>query len=155
MTLEIQSWITGFSDGEGCFCVSFSKREKLKIGIEVRPSFSLSQSAPSKDSLELIKKAFGVGGIRFSKNDNCYKYEVRSFDDLQNVVIPHFQEYPLQTAKEHDFLVFVKVLDIMKRKHHLTNDGMKKIINLVFDRGNSLVRARTYDKETLLKLLRS
>nr|ALA63884.1 putative LAGLIDADG homing endonuclease [Symbiochloris reticulata] len=155
MNLHISSWITGFVDGEGCFSVSFSKREKVKTGIEVRPSFSVSQLAPSRKSLELINNAFGVGGIRYSKKDNCYKYEVRSSKDLRNVVIPHFHKYPLQTTKKNDFLKLEKVLDLVKRNHHLNIDGMKSIIDIVFNDGNGLPTNRSYTKEQLLKLLKS
>lgn len=157
MNLDIRSWITGFVDGEGCFSVSFSEREKLNVGIEVRPSFSVGQSAPS--TLELIKTEFGVGGIRYSKADNCYKYEARSSKDLQDVVIPHFRKYPLHTAKKNDFLKFEKVLGIIKKNQHLSIDGMKSILDIVFADNASLRRNRTpnrsYTKEQLLKLLRS
>jgi LAGLIDADG DNA endonuclease family protein len=35
-------FVTGLTEGEGCFCVSFSRRARLRLGLEVRPSFSLS-----------------------------------------------------------------------------------------------------------------
>src|SRR5205085_9866345 len=35
-------YATGLVEGEGCFCVSFALRPKLRTGLEVRTSFSLS-----------------------------------------------------------------------------------------------------------------
>lgn len=67
-------WMTGFVDGEGCFCVSFNLKERLALGIEVRPSFSVSQTR-DKEGLNLkclqeVLDFFDCGFIRFSKRDN-------------------------------------------------------------------------------------
>ena len=35
-------YVSGLTEGEGCFCVSFAIRAKLRTGLEARPSFSLS-----------------------------------------------------------------------------------------------------------------
>ena len=89
-------YLTGFVEGEGCFSISFSLRKKLKVKIETRPSFSISLN---KKDLELIKKIreyFDCGGIRYSKTDNTYKYEVRSVIDLWKKIIPHFEKFPLK-----------------------------------------------------------
>jgi hypothetical protein len=48
------SYVTGFVDGEGSFLVSFSKRAKMLTGIEVRPSFTVSQHERSRNVLELL-----------------------------------------------------------------------------------------------------
>ena len=56
--MEMASYITGFTDGEGCFSISFSKREKMKLGIEIRPSFSVSQHRRNKEIILYVKKFF-------------------------------------------------------------------------------------------------
>lgn len=38
-------WLTGFTDGQGIFSISFNKRAKFKSKLEVRPSFSINQSS--------------------------------------------------------------------------------------------------------------
>jgi carbohydrate-selective porin OprB len=41
--IRLNPWfVTGLTEGEGCFCVSFAVRPKLKVGVEARPSFALS-----------------------------------------------------------------------------------------------------------------
>ena len=47
--MDISSYISGYVDGEGCFTVSFSPRSKLRVGWEVRPSFSVSQNSKRRD----------------------------------------------------------------------------------------------------------
>ena len=45
-------------------------------------------------------------------------------------VIPHFDKYPLKTKKHSDYLLFKKAVMIMKRREHLTIEGIKKIVNI-------------------------
>ena len=146
------SWyITGFTDGEGCFSISFNRRAKLLTGIEVRPSFSVAQN---KRSLEVIKEIytyFGCGAIRFSKRDQMYKYEVRSINDLITQIIPHFQKYPLKSAKAKDFEIFARVCLLISQSKHLNIDHLTDIINESYLMNESGQRRNT--KEELLKIL--
>jgi hypothetical protein len=82
-TPELDGWyVTGLCEGEGCFHVSFTLRKRLKVGIETRPSFSLSLNQRDLHLLQSVQKYFGCGGIRYSRADRTYKYEVRSIRDL-------------------------------------------------------------------------
>ena len=128
MQLDNPSWITGFADGEGCFSVSFSKREKFSTGIEARPSFSIGQKSSSLEALKNVANFFDCGSIRYSKRDGCYKYEVRSLDDITKKILPHFEKYPLKTQKKNDFESFSKICKDIKQNKHLNSDGMKEII---------------------------
>lgn len=149
--MELASYITGFVDGEGCFMVSFTKRAKLKTGIEVRPSFSISQNVRSKDVLFLIKNFFNCGGVRFSRGDQTYKYEVRSISDLSKIIIPHFEKYPLKTSKMKDFKVFKEICELVHKNKHLNNRYLEEIIEKAYQM-NGFGR-RKYKKENLLRLL--
>jgi len=124
-------YVTGFVDGEGCFCVSFSPRRFKNVDWEVRPSFSISQNRRDRDILFKIKNYFGCGSIRPSRKDNTYKYEVRSLHDLVAKVIPHFEKYPLQTQKRKDFEILRKVVGMMQENRHLTPEGLREIARIV------------------------
>lgn len=149
--MELTSYVTGFVDGQGTFSVSFNRRNKLKTNIEVRPSFSISQNKRSLRVLKDIREYFGVGAIRFSKSDNCYKYEVRSLRGLTSKVIPHFRKYPLKTQKQADFEKFSIICRMISAKHHLNADRLIQIINLAYEMNES--GKRRYSKEKLLKLI--
>src|ERR1700730_8156983 len=44
--VPLDPWfVTGLTEGEGCFCISLAIRAKLRTGLEVRPSLSLSLNA--------------------------------------------------------------------------------------------------------------
>lgn len=149
--MEKQSYITGFIDGEGCFSVSFTKRQKMKLGIEVRPSFAVSQHRKNKEIILMIEKYFDCGGVRYSKRDQNYKFEVRSVDDLIKKVIPHFEKYPLLTSKKEDFDVFKKICLLIHSNHHLSREGMIEVIELsakVNKDGN-----KKYSRKDLLKFV--
>ena len=150
-SMEIPSYITGFVDGEGSFLVSFSERKKMNMQLEVRPAFTVSQHKRSKNVLLLLQEFFRCGSIRFNKRDETWKYEVRSLDDLILKIIPHFELFPLQTAKAHDFEHFKQVCWMMRKRHHLRQDGISTIVNLAFKMNN--LGARRYTKDILLRIV--
>lgn len=80
--------------------------------------------------MELIKFSLGgVGNIANQGKDGIL-YQVTSLQDLTNVIIPHFDKYPLITQKKADFELFKRVVDIMNRKGHLSSEGLQEIVNI-------------------------
>ena len=144
------AYISGFVDGEGCFTFYFTKRGRL--GLQITPSFSVSQTIRSKDCLLGIEKYFKCGGIRKVAKDGTLKYEVRSLTDLNKKIIPFFKKHPLYTTKWQDFKVFCYVCSMKKKNLHLNKAGMIEIVDLVFLM-NNVGRNRKYSKEEFLKIL--
>ena len=149
--MEINSYITGFVDGEGYFSISFSIRKKMKMGIEVRPSFAVSQHRRNKEIILFFQKFFGCGGIRYTRYDQNFKYEVRSVSDLIKKIIPHFEKYPLKTSKKDDFLAFKEICWIIYSNHHLNPAGMKRIIEL--SKQVNISGNKKYNLDDLLKFI--
>jgi LAGLIDADG endonuclease len=87
-------FVTGLSEGEGCFCVSFSLRPKLRMGLEVRPSFALALNERDGRLLAALQTYFGCGSIRQSRSDRTLKFESRSTGELLGSIIPHFESFP-------------------------------------------------------------
>lgn len=58
------------------------------------------------------------------------QYRVTSLKDLIEIIIPHFENFPLITQKRADFILFKKVVDLMNNKEHLTQEGFQQIVNL-------------------------
>ncbi len=128
--MEIASYISGYVDGEGCFTISFSPREKMRGGWEVRPSFSVSQNADRSGVLRLMQEYFQCGSIRPDRSDKTLKYEVRSIDDLVSKVLPHFEQYPLLSEKRREVERFARVCELVRQRAHLTQEGMREIVTL-------------------------
>ena len=57
-------FVSGLSEGEGCFCASFGVRPKLRTRLEVRPSFSLSLNETDLELLRDLQTFFGCEWIR-------------------------------------------------------------------------------------------
>ncbi len=134
--LEIESWIVGFTDGEGCFSVSIIKNHTSRAGWQVFPEFVITQGKKSLPALEIFHKYFQCGKIYENKRydnhkEHLYKYCVRSIHDLQIVIIPFFKKYKLQTAKSGDFESFAKILALMEQGKHLEEKGIKKIAKII------------------------
>ena len=149
---NIHEYISGYVDGEGCFSISFSKREKFLVGWETKPSFSVSQNEDRAQILFLIQKVFKCGFIRRDYSDKTLKYEVRSLNDLVCKVIPHFEKYPLLSEKQKDFEFFKKVCYLMQKELHKNKNGLRKILDLAFRMNPS--GKRKYTKAEMQKALR-
>ena len=55
------------------------------------------------------------------------RYCIRSLSDLREKIIPFFQKHRLYTAKQKDFEIFAKIVEMMYRKEHRTSTGMRAI----------------------------
>ncbi|KAF5868399.1 putative uncharacterized 49.1 kda protein in nd3 [Botrytis fragariae] len=90
-----------FIDGDGSFAVSIAKK---KSGLDQK----------DLDLLVQIKDFFKVGSTK----------------DLIKYILPHFDKYPLATAKLKDYLVFKKIILLMEKGEHNYLPGLLKIFSL-------------------------
>ncbi len=123
-------YVTGLVDGEGSFYVGVLPRSRNYVGWEARPSFSLSQNEENKKLVLQLKDFFRCGTIRSSKKDRMIKYEVRSFKDLSQKIIPHFDKYQLAGEKKKDYEIFKKAIGMISEEKHLKKNGLKEIAGL-------------------------
>ena len=133
--LKTGFWISGFVDGEGCFTVSFVKNSTTKFGKQIFPEFVITQSGKSLETLKEIQKFFGCGSIVLNKRydnhrEDLYKFCVRSVSELSEKIIPFFGEFTLRTSKKNDFMIFRKIVRMMYKKKHLSQNGFLNIRTL-------------------------
>jgi LAGLIDADG endonuclease len=141
--IDLPSYIVGYVDGEGCFCISMRPQKRIQIGWEVRPSFSVSQNDDRAELVRLMPHLFGCGSIRPDRSDRTVKYEVRSLKHLLATVIPFFEAYPLMSAKRNDFEVFARVCRMMELGLHLQREGILEIADLASQMNSSGIRKYT------------
>lgn len=144
--MDIKAYLTGYADGEGCFCVSINRSRRHAFGWEIRPSFSVSQNRDRAEVLEMYQHYFGCGSIRPDRSDRTLKYEVRSVSDLVERVIPHFEETPLLSGKRRDFDNFAAICRMMYEGLHLTEEGFNQIVDLAFRMNPSGIRKYSRDE---------
>ena len=150
--MGLSSYISGYVDGEGCFCVSFQPSDRHRFGWEVRPSFSVSQNMDRSEVLYLIKEAWECGSIRPDRSDKTLKYEVRNIEALIATVVPHFRRFPLLSSKQADFANFARVCEAVSARQHLQPEGFKQVVRWAMQMNPS--GKRKYRGEEILDSLR-
>lgn len=129
-SFQMDPWfITGFIDAEGCFSVRVRKSTKTKVCWHIETIFSIGLHSRDLPLLKEIQAYFGGVG-RIVEGKKYCGYYVSSKEELNTVIIPHFEKYPLITQKLADFLLFKNVVDIINTKEHLTIEGLRKIVSL-------------------------
>ena len=76
--------------------------------------------------LEQIREFFAVGHIT-KHGPQAIQLQVQSFAELEKV-LNHFHKFPLMTKKCSDLKLFIMVHEIVRRKEHLTKEGLIKIL---------------------------
>ena len=150
--IDFPSYVSGYFDGEGCFTVSIAPRATLKVGWEVRPSVSVSQNEDRSQVLHEVMDYFGCGTIRSDSGDHTVKWEVRSLPKIVDRVLPHFEVWPLLSAKQTDVVRFAAVCDRMGRREHLQPGGLIEIVEIV--RGMNPSGMRRFDPDDIIDHLR-
>jgi hypothetical protein len=105
--------LTWFTDAEVCFSISIIPDDKLNLKWRISPLFTIKLHKKKilgyASILEEIKNTsffvrLLVGKIR-TNGINSVQYLVESVTDLQ-IIVDHFDKYPLITAKVSDYLIF-------------------------------------------------
>ena len=129
-------YVVGLTDGEGCFYVNVGKSSRYRAGYRVQLHFHLKMQERDQSLLEKVKNTIGCGAVYFQKEQRanhcqCYRYTVSAERDIQEIVIPFFTKYPLQSAsKSASFKIFCQIASLVKEGKHLTLEGLEKILAL-------------------------
>jgi len=118
-------FVTGFTDGEGCFWIDVYKDNAYKTGWRVKLYYQINLHKKDQFLLEHIQKFFKVGKLYTSPT--AVRYYVSSISDLQ-VIIQHFDKYTLLSKKRADFELLKQAFVLVQNKEHLTPSGLEKII---------------------------
>lgn len=101
---------------------------KGKTGYKSFLEFKITQRDHSKDILYKIKDYFNCGRINIdNRKTKTMKYVVTNIDDLLNIIIPHFDEYPLLTSKYLNYVDFKNATLLMKDKGHYSLEGINNL----------------------------
>lgn len=133
------AWLSGFTDAEGCFNVSISKRANTVVGYRVTLRFLLDQKN-EQFTLTRIRDLFGYGQVSLRKEtNNVYRYSTNSFKGLI-LVRDYFLAFPLKSKKASSFTNWNKVYTMVLNKQHLLVQGLDEIraISKTINVNNSL-----------------
>ena len=145
-------WISGFSQSDGCFTITF---EKSKTGLYVRPRpiFFLGQDYSEEELFKSLLKYLGVGYLRRNKT-NVY-LEIKSLSAFKDVLFPILDQYPLKYGKLKAYLIFKNIVEEMINKNHLNLEGLLRIIYASYHLNVETTRRTEESKNDLLGFLES
>lgn len=112
---------------EGCFEVylvnkpqspTYPSGSRWKILLR----FEINLHEKDKQLLEQIRNFFGVGSIYYY--GNSIHYLVRSVAELE-IIIKHFDRYPLLSKKYADFVLFKSVVNLVKDRDYSPENILK------------------------------
>ncbi|PJE67546.1 hypothetical protein COU95_01870 [Candidatus Shapirobacteria bacterium CG10_big_fil_rev_8_21_14_0_10_40_9] len=129
----ISPWyLVGFTEGEGCFAIILSKHKTKKAKRDAGLCFEIELRADDRTILEKFQSKLGCGQIVDLKYERYgwkphVKFVVRKQKDLFYKVIPFFRQFSLQGKKRKDFELFCRAAEIIKKREHLSQKGIKKL----------------------------
>ena len=124
ITLQ-DSWLSGFTDAEGCFNVSITYNSRYILGSVIKMRFILDQ----KDSIILskIKGLFSIGKVTSrSGTKEVYRYTATGYKSM-NIIINYFEKFPLYTKKSQSLKKWCTIHTMVINKIHLTKEGLADI----------------------------
>ena len=126
---SLNPWfLTGFSDAESSFSILIQPNVKYKTKWRVKAVFAIGLHKKDIYLLKIIQAYLGVGKITKHSKDS-FQLRVESFKELQ-IIIKHFEQYPLISVKVTDYILFKKALDLINTQEHLNEEGLLKLIGI-------------------------
>jgi len=147
-------YLTGFADGEGCFCIALKNQKSARLRWVLDPIFHVTQHSKSKEILYEFQKLLNCGIVmkKYGQNDTM-QFVVQSRRELVDKVIPFFRKYKLIT-KNKDFQIFAEVVESLDQHKHADKNEFIKLLKKIFTM-NGEGKQRRYKLEDVLKSLES
>ena len=149
---NLNYYIAGFVDGEGCFSISICHQKNSVLGWKMDPFFQVYQHRDNSKILYIIKDVLGCGYIsEKGGNPVCFVYCADKIRDILTTVIPFFERYPLIGEKYNNFLLFKHIVAEISQKKHLTSKGFIELAKKAFQ----MNRGGKYRKNSLESIINS
>jgi hypothetical protein len=126
---EFIEWFVGISEAESNFLCRARKNEGVVVGFEF--VFKITLHIDDRNALEYIKATLGCG--RLNTERNVLVFTISQLSDIKNILIPLFEQFPLNSTKHLDYLAFKKAFFMfLNRKTSELNktDLYSKILEL-------------------------
>ena len=109
---QLGSFLAGFALGEASFMVVCRPRGDYGRRWKISAAFNVSQR--DRAPLDLFHETLRCGSMRKAGNSGWY-WEVNRLTDIQAVIVPFFQRFPLVGTKADDFERFRRAAAILSQ----------------------------------------
>lgn len=116
-------WVSGFTAGDGGFSIG------IRTSGQVYFRFHIAQHSRDKLLMKMLISFFGCGNVNERQNTQRCDYYVQSFDEIYNIIIPHFDLYPLLNIKTLDFASFKEAAILFKEGGRNNTPKIKQILD--------------------------
>ena len=96
----------------------------LNWGYQVQLRFRLTQHIRDIQLMESLVSYLGGSVI---KSKEAVDLHVAKLSDLTGKVLPLLEKYPIEGVKFQDYCDFIKVVELVKNKSHMTIEGLSQI----------------------------
>lgn len=145
-------YISGLTQTDGSFFCSVIISPKHRFGLQFKPKFTITADLDSKYVLDNIKLFFNCGNVTVNNKNHTAEFEVVRILELNNIIIPHFLEYPVFCAKLHAFNLFIKIVNALYTKDKRTIEGRIELLKLALSM-NATTNRTEERKDYLFSLL--
>lgn len=117
-------WVSGFTAGDGGFFIGI---RPLTGQIYFR--FSIAQHNRDILLMKLLIEFFGCGKVNERDTILRCDFYIQDFNNIYNIVIPHFDQFALNNIKELDYRDFKKAAELYKVNGRGSTEAIKDIIS--------------------------
>lgn len=149
----LNHYLTGFVDGEGCFCVSVKRLRTSRFGYTLDPVFHVTQNESGRVVLDLLREAMGCGRIIEKHGQpGTLQFHVHKRRELLDHVVPFLETSGLR-VKRPEFETFRTIVVALEAREHWTLAGFERLLRLAFTMNGS-GKQRRYQLGPLLHDIR-
>jgi hypothetical protein len=111
------AWLSGFTDGEGCFRLYLNGLTRTPAA-----AFVIALRDDDKNVLALIRSFLSCGSVNIKKRILPSKpqatFRVDRIADLATLIVPHFERFPLVAKKAMDFGLWKQGVSLIYAVNH-------------------------------------
>jgi hypothetical protein len=107
------SWLAGFTDGEGCFTCSIGEHKGFSYNFNVSQKWDINIEV-----LEHLCILFKGGIVSKHSADNTYEFRIGGVKNCKNIFF-YFDSYKLYTKKSISYTLWKDMYEDLIIKHHL------------------------------------
>ena len=96
-----------------------------KLNERVKLGFKLTQHIRDEQLMKSLIELLGCGNL--VRKGDAVDFTITKLSNLTDKIIPILKKYPIVGVKGLDFADWCEVAEMMKKKEHLTSEGLEKI----------------------------
>ncbi len=124
---EFGTWLSGFTDGEGCFHLGWIVSKRFRPNPNA--TFVIALRRDDEPILATIQSFWQCGRLYRShrtmrgKKNFVSIYSVQRIDELARVIVPHFERFRLRAKKRLDYLIWKEAVNLII---HRDRSGLRR-----------------------------